>query len=221
MTLLRQSQIHRLTEPRSFVWAAGIEDTFISAPWPKTGRTLDEYELTGHYDRCEADLGLMADYGARVAQTARRGLRWRMPYASAEIVEKLGMMYWEKYHAPLFISETASVGSVGRRSAWLEESVAAVRRLRARGVPMVGYTWWPLFALVKWAYRQGTRPAACYLKQMGLWDLDAELRRWPTSLVDQFMTLTQTGVEAVGVLDFPAHLRDSRRPDLGLISASN
>ena len=57
--LLRSSQLHRLTDPSSFVWATGIEDTFITAPWPKTGRILDEYELTGHYERWQADLGLM------------------------------------------------------------------------------------------------------------------------------------------------------------------
>ena len=35
----------------SFLWATGIEDTFITDPWPATGRTLDEYELTQHYER--------------------------------------------------------------------------------------------------------------------------------------------------------------------------
>lgn len=420
MALLRQSQIQRLTEPDSFLWATGIEDTFITAPWPKTGRTLDEYELTGHYDQWESDLGLMqeigvaaarygipwhrvqpsrdqwdwdwmdraferllalgiepivdlvhyglpswiddaylhpdfsrymSEYAARVADrwrgrvhaytplnepriTAwycgrlgwwpphRRGwsgfvavmlgacrgivdtvhalrtvdpdvliahvdatdlyatdfaefaaesshrqalvflaldlisgrirpghalwdwllrcgaspavlewfqahavdlpliglnlypmftlkqarrtagglLRWQMPYATGSIVESLGGMYWERYHAPVFISETASVGSVRRRSEWLRDSVAAVKRLRERGVPLVGYTWWPLFALVTWAYRQGTHPPSYYLKQMGLWDLDSELRRLRTPLVEQYQALTNGGIAAVGRL---------------------
>lgn len=426
MTFLRQSQIHRLSEPHSFLWATGIEDTFITAPWPQTGRTLDEYELTGHYDQWSGDLGLMAEigvsaarygipwhriqpapdkwdwdwvdraferllalgvepivdlvhyglpawidhaylhpdfprymaeYAARVAEryrgrvyaytplnepriTAwycgrlgwwpphRRGwtgfvavmlgacrgivdtvralrqvepdaliahvdatdlyvagdaqstaesahrqelvflaldlvsgrvrpghalwdwllrfgappaalewfqahaldlpliginlypmftlkqahrtssgkLRWRMPYATGSIVESLGELYWKRYHAPVFISETASVGTVRRRSAWLEESVAAVRRLRERGVPLVGYTWWPLFALVTWAYRQGTHPPPYYLKQMGLWDLDSELRRLRTPLVDQYRALTAGGIAAVGRLESPSRL---------------
>ncbi len=417
MTLLRQSQLHRLSEPDSFLWATGIEDTFITAPWPKTGRTLDEYELTGHYEQWETDLGLMqeigvgaarygipwhrvqpsrntwswdwvdqaierllalgiepivdlvhyglpawidgaylhpdysrymSEYAARVAERwrgrvyaytplnepritawycgrlgwwpphrqgwtgfvavmlgacrgivdtvhalravdpdiliahvdatdfyavddpalqpesthrqelvflaldlvsgrivpghslwdwllrfgaspselewfqahrvdlpliginlypmftlkeARRSaagaLRWKMPYATGSIVESLGAMYWERYHAPVFISETASVGTVRRRSEWLRNSVEAVKKLRERGVPLVGYTWWPLFALVTWAYRQGTHPPSYYLKQMGLWDLDSELRRLRTPLVDQYRVLTKGGINAV------------------------
>lgn len=420
MTMLRQSQLPRLSAPDAFLWATGIEDTFITAPWPKTGRTLDEYELTGHYGRWHADLGLMgelgvraarygipwhriqptrdtwnwdfvdrtvdrllelgvepiidlvhyglppwienaylhpnfgdfmADYAGRVAErlrgrvhaytplnepritawycgrlgwwpphrrgwrgfvavmlgacrgivktvhalravdsdvlishvdatdlhltdfaefeaetrhrqevvflaldlisgrvrpghplwawtlrqgateadlawfqvhaidlpliglnlypmftgkVARRtrsgGLRWTMPYASADIVEKLGELYWLRYGSPIFISETASVGSVARRSSWLKDSVSAVRTLRSRGVPLVGYTWWPLFALVTWAYRQGAHPPAFYLKQMGLWDLDSALDRIPTRLVSEFQELVAGGAAAVGAL---------------------
>lgn len=425
MTLLRQSQRHRLTDSSAFVWATGIEDTFITAPWPKTSRTLDEYELTGHYERWHADLGLMreigvsaarygipwhriqpqpaawewdfvdraierllelkiepvidlvhyglppwiegaylnadfprimAEYAAKVAErfrgrvfaytplnepritawycgrlgwwppfrrgwrgfvavmlgacrgiietahalravdpeillahvdatdlyeteeasltteaqhrqdivflaldlvsgrvneqhslwswllrqgaathelewfqeravelqlvginlypmftlkAARRtragGLRWRMPYATAEIVEKLGAMYWDRYHAPVFVSETASVGTVQRRREWLDDSVAAVRRLRERGIPLVGYTWWPLFALVTWGYRQGTHPPDYYLKQMGLWDLDSQLNRVPTPLVQHYRGLTEGG-SAAGILKEVQHV---------------
>ena len=420
MPLLRKSEAHQLLAPDRFVWATGIEDTFITAPWPKTGRTLDEYELTEHYDRWHADLGLMAEigvsaarygipwhriqprpgvwewdmvdrsvdrllelgiepiidlvhyglppwiedaylnpdfprrmaeYAARTAErlrgrvfaytplnepritawycgrlgwwppfrrgwrgfvsvmlgacrgivetvhaleqvdrdiliahvdatdvyrtedpalaaeaahrqeivflaldlisgrvapghalwswlqkhgaterdlgwflnravdlplvginlypmftlkTLRRtpsgGLRWRMPYATNEIVEVLGEMYWRRYRAPVFISETASVGSVRRRADWLEASVQSVKTLRQRGIPLIGYTWWPLFALVTWAYRQGTHPAPYYLKQMGLWDLDARLDRQPTALVAGFKSLVNAGVAAVGEL---------------------
>src|SRR5688572_29971243 len=73
MTLLRHSQVHRLTEPGTFLWATGIEDTFITAPWPATGRTLDEYELTGHYDQWRADLDRVASLCVRVA---RYGVPW-------------------------------------------------------------------------------------------------------------------------------------------------
>src|SRR3954462_10053688 len=73
MTHLRQSQISRLTEPDTFLWATGIEDTFITAPWRKTGRTLDEYELTEHYQRWHGDLGLMRDINV---SAARYGIPW-------------------------------------------------------------------------------------------------------------------------------------------------
>ncbi len=414
--LLRRSSVARLREPGTFFWATGIEDTFITEPWPKTGRTLDEYELTQHYERWHADLGLMAElgvsaaryglpwhrinprpgvwdwewsdralqrlldlkiepivdlvhyglpgwiegaylhpdfprymaeYATRVAEryrgrihaytplnepriTAwycgrigwwppfRRGwrgfvavmagvcrgivetvralegvdpeilpvhvdatdlyespdpalasevqqrqemvflaldlisgrvgsshpltpwlrrhgmpdealawfqeraiplpliginlypmfsrkilqrtsagrLRLRMPYADGTIVERLARMYSERYDAPVFVSETASVGSVPRRMAWLQDSISSTVSARRAGVPLVGYTWWPLFALVTWAYRQGTREPAYYLKQMGLWDLDEAFERQPTPLVAAYQLCCRSTPEA-------------------------
>ncbi len=69
------------------------------------------------------------------------GIRTRMPYASADLVEQLATMYWQRYHRPIMIAETASVGPVKRRLRWLNESLGAVQRLRAGGVPLIGYTW--------------------------------------------------------------------------------
>ena len=109
---------------------------------------------------------------------------------------------YERYNVPIFISETASMGSVKRRSEWLRDSVASTRRAREQGIPLVGYTWWPLFALVTWAYRQGTKPPEYYIKQMGLWDLssDAKLERKPTPLVEEFRLLAEAGASAVGTV---------------------
>ena len=409
---ITRSELARLVEPTAFQWLAGIEDTFITAPWPKTGRTLDEYELTQHYERWREDIGLfaelgvrsvrygipwhrinpapgtwdfdfadrsldyllelgihpvvdlvhygvpawmeqaylapdfadrMAEYAGRVAQRYRGrihtytplnepgwwppfqrgwsgfvrvmlglcrgivhaaqalrsvdsdivpvhvdatdlylagsedlqgeaqlrqeivflaldllagrigpghtlyhwlrthgadegelawfrdhaveldlvginlypmfsekrlvrspgGLRIRMRYASADIIDRLADLYWQRYKRPLFISETASDGSVARRRAWLEDSVAATARVRGRGVPLVGYTWWPLFALVTWAYRQGRKAPHDYLKQMGLWDLRPGpygLERAPTELVARYRELVAAGGGAVGHL---------------------
>jgi beta-glucosidase len=420
MVLLRNAGRQELLEPDTFLWCTGIEDTFITSPWPKTGRTLDEYELTGHYERCEDDIGLMAELGVRCArygipwhrinpqrgkwewdwtdraierfsalkiqpiidlvhyglppwieqaylnpdypeyvseyahrvaerykgavtaytplnepritawycgrlgwwppfQRSWRGfaqvmqgvcrgivrtvealravdpdiliahvdatdlyeaaspdlekeaqfrqeivflaldlvsgrltashplyawltrqgysdevfhwfhqhrvdlpliginlypmftqklltragggrLRIKMPYADATLIEKLAELYWKRYQAPLFISETASVGSVKKRMAWLEDSVEAVRKTRARNIPLVGYTWWPMFALVTWGYRQGTKPPPFYLKQMGLWDLTDDLSRVRTALVDRFKECVRDSTHVVGKL---------------------
>lgn len=130
--------------------------------------------------------------------------RIRMPYASGDLVTKLGRMYFDRYRAPLFISETASLGSVQHRLAWLDQSIAGVSALRSEGVPLVGYTWWPMFALVAWAYRQKTRPVTDYLLQMGLWDLDPNpatpLRRIRTPLVEAFQAHVARGSEPVGLL---------------------
>ncbi len=150
-------------------------------------------------------INLYPMYSRKVLVSSSRGLRINMPYTSAEIVERIGDMYWQRYQRPLFISETASVGSIKRRQGWLESSVASVKRLRARGVAMVGYAWWPMLGIVTWAYRQGVNPAAYYLKRMGLWDLDpqpeARLQRIKTPLVDAFRELVAGGCEAVGRLE--------------------
>jgi hypothetical protein len=128
----------------------------------------------------------------------RKGTRSRvvMRYGSPDLVEELCTMYHARYRCPVIVSETATAGSVARRMRWLEGSVASVRRARERGVPLVGYTWWPMLALIDWAYRRGGRAKHEYLKQMGLWDLapraDGTLERVPTQLVSAFESITRT-----------------------------
>ncbi len=132
----------------------------------------------------------------RLVRSASGRLRIQMPYASAGIVDRLAELYWKRYERPIFVSETASEGSLARRRAWLEDSVSAVNRVRARGIPLVGYTWWPLFALVTWGYREGRKPPDFYLRQMGLWDLKPTARgleRVETPLVDRYRELVAQG----------------------------
>ncbi len=118
-----------------------------------------------------------------------RGVRVRMPYAPPSVLAELCRMYHDRYGLPLMVTETAAMGPVARRAAWMDDSIAAVRQLRADGVPVIGYTWWPLFALVSWTYRVGALPLAHYLVQMGLWDLREEqgrLERVRTPLVERY-----------------------------------
>jgi beta-glucosidase len=171
------------------------------------GRALD-LDLVG--------INLYPMFSEKLLIRTPRGLRIRMRYASAQIIDRLADLYWHRYRRPLFISETASVGSVRRRAAWLDDSVAAVRRVRARGIPLIGYTWWPLFSLVTWAYREGKKPAADYLMRMGLWDLHPSpngLERVPTPLVHRFQQLVAAGAERVGPL-MPYNDGGNARPDV-------
>jgi beta-glucosidase/6-phospho-beta-glucosidase/beta-galactosidase len=131
-------------------------------------------------------------------------VRIKMPYAMGAIVEKLSALYYHRYQVPIFVSETASLGSVKRRKQWLEDSIQSTQRARRAGIPLVGYTWWPLFALVTWAYRQGKNPPAYYLKQMGLWDIKVmegeQLERVATPLVEAYQRLAKSGTEFIGVV---------------------
>ena len=58
--------------------------------------------------------------------------------------------------------------------------------LRADGIPLVGYTWFPFTALIDWAYRESTTPIDDWLVQMGMVDLirfpgGGTLERHPTA----------------------------------------
>ena len=159
-------------------------------------------------------INLYPMFSSKLLLRTSSGLRVRMRYSDAGIVESLADMYWQRYQRPVMITETAAVGSVAKRMAWLQASVAATKRARSRGIPIVGYTWWPLFALVTWGYREGSKPAASYLRQMGLWDLVAGpngLGRAPTRLVDEYQSYVAAGSDPVGPLAAPTPSRSPAR----------
>ncbi len=79
--------------------------------------------------------------------------------------------YAARYGAPVMLTETCVTGSVAERISWLDRSVEAIQELRDGGIPVVGYTWWPLFDMYEWTYRHSTQPRAHHLLTMGLFDL--------------------------------------------------
>jgi beta-glucosidase len=102
--------------------------------------------------------------------------------------------YSSRYDLPLFVTETSRGGPVEERLAWLRESVEAIHALRDGGMPLVGYTWFPFFALVDWLYRESGEPLDHWLVQMGLYDLrrnGPDLERVATPLVEEFRKLAR------------------------------
>jgi beta-glucosidase len=94
-----------------------------------------------------------------------------------------------RYGAPVMLTETCVTGSVKERIDWLDESVAALHDLRAAGVDVVGYTWWPLFDMYEWTYRHSEQPREAHRLTMGLWRLEETahgLERVRTDIVDRF-----------------------------------
>ena len=111
--------------------------------------------------------------------------------------------YYRRYDAPVVITETSAKGEVEVRSRWLETSMAAVRKLREEGVPVLGYTWFPMFTMIDWRYRYGKQPLEHYYLDLGLYTMAPEGsgRRWdPTPLVDQLRSYMADPGEAVGTL---------------------
>jgi hypothetical protein len=88
------------------------------------------------------------------------------------------------------ITETSAKRDISGRARWMDETLAGVRALRLEGIPVVGYTWFPLFTMIDWAYRRGRRPLKDYLLHLGLYDsaFDSKgiLRRYKTSLVKHY-----------------------------------
>lgn len=109
--------------------------------------------------------------------------------------------YHRRYDAPVIITETSAFGSDELRSRWLETSLRAVKELRGKGVPVCGYTWFPLFTMIDWRYRFGRGPVEQYKLELGLYRLqeDTGAGRWgSTPLVEQFQFYVRNPAEVVG-----------------------
>ncbi len=163
-----------------------------------------EAELAAHVDRPMPlellGVNMYPMFTSKRVISKQGRMRIAIVPAGGELVERVLRGYAARYGCPVMIAETAAVGSPTRRMRWLAASVAAVRRLRARGVPVVGYTWWPMLALVAWSYRQGARELHRHVVQMGLWDLDphAGLKRVRTAVVEAYAHTIADGARLVG-----------------------
>lgn len=125
--------------------------------------------------------------------------------------------YYERYKVPVMITETSAIGSDEIRERWLESSVAMIKTLRTSGVPVIGYTWFPLFTMVDWRYRFGTAPVEDYYLELGLYRLNraGRERRWlETHLVEKIKRYIADPSAAVGKLA-RTHTVTSEAPSAG------
>lgn len=81
-----------------FLWCCGIEDTFIADPHPHTGKTLDEYELTGHYQSWKADF-------AKVKSLGVDALRWGIPWYKVQPEEDRWDWSWTDQAIPYLVED--------------------------------------------------------------------------------------------------------------------
>jgi beta-glucosidase len=114
----------------------------------------------------------------------------KMVWGGESCLETILKFYYERYRRPIFITETSTNQKVGDRVKWLNDSIHAVKKLRAQDVPIVGYTWFPLYDLINWDYREGKEPVEFYLEPMGLWKLemgfDRVFKRIPTEAAEAY-----------------------------------
>jgi beta-glucosidase len=111
--------------------------------------------------------------------------------------------HYERYKVPIMITETSAVGSDEIREQWLESSTGMIKELRASGVPVIGYTWFPLFTMIDWRYRFGSEPLESYYLELGLYKLNREEgRRWVEStLVERMRAKISDPQTSIGDLD--------------------
>lgn len=102
--------------------------------------------------------------------------------------------------AKLMVTETSAHGGGGKRSSsvrksapdmrcnWMDETMEAVRVAREEGLPVVGYTQFPLFTMVDWAYRVEEGTAEEYFLNLGMIEVDPRdySRQW-TPVADRFL----------------------------------
>lgn len=135
-------------------------------------------------------------------EVRRRGgrIQVRIVPCWTETLDALTRLYARRYAPiPLMLTETASLGAAARRVRWIRDSARTIGALRADGVPVIGYTFWPLYSLVAWAYQRGERPLDDYLLDMGLWDLRrgaGGLERVATPAVEAYREAVAAGPPA-------------------------
>lgn len=111
-------------------------------------------------------------------------------YGTGEDLAVILAAWHARFGLPVMVTETSDRARVRRRERWMETSIAAVAAVRSGQVPVVGYTWFPVFSHVDWRWRAGRRDLDRYWAHMGLWDLrrdeGGQLRRHPTPLVERY-----------------------------------
>jgi beta-glucosidase len=111
--------------------------------------------------------------------------------------------FYHRYRMPVIVTETSAYGPDKARLNWLERSTSAIKELRSRGIPVLGYTWFPMFTMIDWRYRFGRSPIEKYRMELGLFKMgDATAgQRWAaTPLVDQIRDCVASPAKHVGEL---------------------
>ena len=84
-------------EASEFLWASGIEDTFVPQTRPGQ-RALDEYQLIGHYEHWREDLDHARDLGVPA-------LRWGVPWYRVEKIPGELDWSWTDQVIPYMVEE--------------------------------------------------------------------------------------------------------------------
>lgn len=111
--------------------------------------------------------------------------------------------YYDRYEVPIMITETSAVGNDEVRQKWLKSSVSMIKTLRENSIPVIGYTWFPLFTMIDWRYRFSDEPLENFYLELGMYKLNRETKgkRWlETPIVEQMKEYIKNSHSYVGDL---------------------
>lgn len=173
-----------------------------------TGRVGTDYELADYlrlHGTSRADLDWFGSHAVtfdilgvnfypwsygELKQGSNGSVRYVTGNTAGERIAAVIRDAYGRYRLPIMVTETSANWNVAGRARWMDETIAAVRELRIQGVPVIGYTWFPLFSMIEWSYRRGRRPLDEYLIHLGLYDSSFDskghLRRRKTPLVERY-----------------------------------
>jgi beta-glucosidase/6-phospho-beta-glucosidase/beta-galactosidase len=147
-----------------------------------------------HERRATAQRWIGVDYYVTSEQTIDDSGRKR-PAAARLGLSAVVRQYYDRYRTPLFLSETSRVAE--HSVDWLGAQWRACGSLLAAGIPVEGFTWYPLGDVVDW--RHALREKRGDVDPIGLYDL----HRKPHPAADAYARLI-TSVRTVGAVISPA-----------------
>jgi hypothetical protein len=186
-----------------------------------TGKVSDDHPLVGRLLKREISWRKLEDLRRRAITLDLLGLNFYPQWSTTEFyLNRNGRLraratevdgaafgemieaYAARYRAPVMVTETSALGGDDERAGWLRTSLATIKRLRAGGVPVIGYTWFPMFTMIDWRYRFGSRPVEQYRIELGAFRLTDGPGRWQaTPLATDLARATADTTGSVGRLE--------------------
>ena len=108
--------------------------------------------------------------------------------------------YQARYNKPIMLAETNWCGGpIEHRLRWMDYTLDDCKRLRAEGIPLIGYCWWGAYDHMDWGL--ALRLHSGKVHHVGLWELHRRewiLQRVPCGLLDRYRHAIHHTHEVVG-----------------------
>ena len=88
-----------------------------------------------------------------------------------DLVRTLRSRY-ERYRCPMMVTETSVRDDLAMKEKWLGEASQAVLAEFEAGLPVVGFTWFPVIDMYDWEYRVEEGNKDQFKARFGFWDHD-------------------------------------------------